>query len=379
MTFGARPLAAGVDWRPAVVELSDGTAIVGEVYIPQGVLRIYNEAQQRYYNVKLTAMKRLETVVEQEYMDKKWLWREDGRDEKVYTGEVYPVRKFRTRVTFHDDGVLEGHIIGRTLYVRSGGERQRLALVRKMEGKVGEELGDLVYVSSVTFPGEGTGVMGSLTGHVETPLDERLLGMRAINREAEFCIEGKVTGDGDFSFADCIEGTYDLVAITDRAIYLYFSREEAPGCSRLDAAMLEEIRQWAGKIKDVFEVQEPLYGAGNLQRAYVIVRLERTGPLAWSDPEKWAWVKLLRRYEVWLMHRPHDQWQIIKRYFITRELAGDPHDPREKLVLCRELGGHVIDAEHPDLTLTLTLAGTDEPLVPPPAEERIEDDDERAD
>ncbi len=365
-----RALAAcitlGADqWRDATVRLSDGTTIEGKVTIPQGTLKIYNQAQQRYYNVPLSDMKEFRTVVEEQYMDKKWFFREDGRDEKVYTGELYPVRKFRMKVTFHDGHAIEGHIIGRTLFVESGGERRRLALVRKMEGKVGEALEDLIYVESVTFGGEGGGVMGTIRGSVELPEGERLVTMKAISRQGDFCLEGKLSAAGGFAFTDCTAGTYDLIAVTDRAIYAYFSRERDPECSRLDAGVLAEIQNWAKELTDVFELQEPVYGAGNTERAYVLVRQERRGRLAWSDPEKWAWVKFLRRYEVWLMEKPQQEWQIVRRFYLTRELSPDPSDPREKIVILPDLAGHVVDAAHPDLTLSLKLMATDESPIPP--------------
>ena len=360
--------AAEEDWRDAIVQLSDGSTIEGKVTIPQGTLRIFNEAQQRWYDIRLADMKELRTVVEEQYMDKKWFFREDGRDEKVYTGEVYPVRKFKMRVTFHDGHALEGHIIGRTLFVDSDGERQRLALVRKMEGKVGEALKDLVYVESVSFTGEGGGIVGTIRGTVQVPPGEQLLTMKAISRQGDFCIEGKLTPKGEFNFTDCTAGPYDLIAVTDRAIYVYFSREQDPDSSRLDAAVLAEIQDWAKEIKDVFELQEPVYGAGNTDRAYVLVCEERRGQLAWSEPEKWAWVKFLRRYEVWLIEKPHQEWRVVKRFYVTRELSPDPNDPRERIVILRDLGGHVVDAAHPDLTLSLKLKATDESPVPPARE-----------
>jgi hypothetical protein len=53
---------------------------------------------------------------------------------------------------------------------------------------------------------------------------------------------------------------------------------------------------------------------------------------------------------------------------VTRELSPDPNDPRERIVILRDLGGHVVDAAHPDLTLSLKLKATDESPVPPARE-----------
>ena len=70
-------------------------------------------------------MKQFESLLEKESMEKKWFFKEDGRDEKVYTGEVYPVRYFNTRVTFGDGRALEGHIISTTALLES--RRRRAA------------------------------------------------------------------------------------------------------------------------------------------------------------------------------------------------------------------------------------------------------------
>ncbi len=356
----AAPTLAGIPWHAGAVEMSDGETVVGKIYITDDRLIIYNETQKRFYTVRAPQIKTIESLVEKEYMERVWFFKESGSDEKVYTGERYPVRMFNTRITFHDGNHLEGHIIARTFYVDSGGRRRRLILRRKLEGDKGESLDDLVYVRTIILDeGEG-GVLGSISGTVRLPEGERLLGMKAIHRQNDFAIAAELSGGGRFRFVHCTKGTYDLVAISNRAIYVYFSREKEEKCSRLHAGVLKEIHVWIKKLRDFFHAQELIYGAGNEDGAYVLVRMERYGRTTLPGTE------LLRRYEVWHVHKPADEWQIKKRLFIHRERSGDRNDPRERLVIRPALGGHVVDADHSDLTLEFQLGPSDEVPVPAP-------------
>ena len=352
---GAR---AAANWRTAVVETSDGRTVVGEMYLPGDRIFLTPAKGGKRYTVRLATVKKIETVIESESIEKKWLFKEDGRAEKVYTGETYPVRRFRTRVTFHDGETLSGHTMGKVLYVRSDGRTERFFLRAKMEGKVGETLEDLVYVKAVTIMDAKGGVLGTITGRVTVPAPERLLKVLAINRGEGFILEAALAGGGAFRVPHCTAGTYDLIAVTDRSIYVYFSREKDPGCARLGSKKLEEIRAWAAKIRDFFHVQDPLYGGGNAKRAFVLVRKERYGGTSQKGAE------LVRRYDVWIMHMPRKQWQITKRLYVNRELTADRDDPRERIVLSPPLGGHVVDAEHRKLDLKLKLGPTEKAPAP---------------
>ena len=184
---------------------------------------------------------------------------------------------------------------------------------------------------------------------------------------------GRVAEGGGCGFRVCRAGVHDWIALSDRAIYVYFSRERDEGCGRLDEATLTEIRDWVAQIPDVFQVQQPVYGAGNEELAYILVRQDRTGKLAWSFPEQYAWVKLLRRYEVWQMHKPGKEWQIQKRYFVCRKLSGDKGEAPLKVIVAPALGGHVLDVEHSELRIELKLEDTGEVVIPPAEQEAAND------
>lgn len=347
-SFAAEKLA----WREAEVALSDGRTVSGQIALVNDQLIIHNEAQEKKYTIRLAEMKQFESLLEKESMEKKWFFKEDGRDEKVYTGEVYPVRYFNARVTFSDGRTLEGHIIGTTALLKVGDDApERLFLNREMEGKVGQKLDDLVYVRRIAFKGEAAGVLGSIGGTILLPAGEELLGVIAIHCEDDVSLSAELAGDGAFKLTGCTQGTYDLVVLTDRTIYAGFSAEKAAGGARLGAETLKEISDWAKNVRDFFDAHDALYGAGNKERAYVLVRMER----ARDRPNTLQPDTMFRRYEVWLMAKPEDEWVIEKRFVLKRGLSAGKDIPRERMEIRPELAGKKISAERSELTLALVL------------------------
>lgn len=352
-------VAAAVDWTPATVRLSDGTTLQGDAYITNGRILLMNEAQKRRYSIRTEEMARIETSTEEQTMEEKWIFKESGLDDKVFTGKYYPVRHYMTKITFHDGREVEGHIIAATLYVKVEGEKQRFILRRKDEGKVDQKPEDLLYVEKIIFGDAGAGVRGTISGTVTPPQGEKLEKVLALNRTKLICIEARLEGGpGVFRFTDCTEGTYDLLVVTDRAVYLYMSRENDDGARRLDAAMVASINEWQARLRDFFHKREVVYAAGDEAQLFALVRMERYGGTTLAGAE------MVRRYEIWATHMPQDEWQIEKRFFIYRVLSGDRDLPRRKICLDPALGGHKISAENPELKLSLKPAAAGETLIP---------------
>jgi len=355
----AAPRLSALEWVKGAVELSDGTRVAGQVYIVGGSFFIFNEAQKKRYAVRTEEVRKLEARVEKEYMAGKWFFKEDGRDEKVYTGEKYPVRHYVHRVTFHDGRSLTGHIIAKTIYVKSDGKPRRFMLRRKDEGIVEESLDDLLYVREVSFEeGEG-GVLGTIGGGVRLPAGEKIERILAVSRENEFILQGRIGGTPPrFQFSGCTAGTYDLVVVSDRAIYAYFSREKDQDCARLTRSPLAEIQQWADKVREFFHKQELLYAAGNPELTFALVCKERYGGTTLQGAE------LVRRIEVWVMHRPEEEWQIRKRMFVWRLVSKKKRAPRKEIIISPQLGGHEVNVANRDLELELELGPTGEAPIP---------------
>ncbi len=357
--------AAAADWMPGAVELSDGRRIEGRVHIVDDRLIIHNEAQARRITVRAAAIARLDTSIERQSMAEKWIFRESGLDDKVYTGEVYPVRHYTTRITFHEGKPLIGSIVPKTVYVESGGKRQRFILRKKDEGKVGQGLDELLYVTSIIFNRDAAGARGPIEGTLKPPFGEPLQKVLAINRDNLFSVEATFSPfEGTFRASDCTEGTYDLVVVTDKAVYLHFSRERDAGAGRLDTAQVADIEAWIAKLRDFFHEQRIVYGAGNEERAFVLVRKERHGGTTLEG------AALIRRYDVWAMHKPSVQWQIEKRMFVLRLVSEKALVTPRKVVIVPGLSGHRISAESPGVKVNVELAPNREvPIPDPPIDE----------
>lgn len=359
----ALALAAPVfsaEWVPAVVELSDGARIEGRVQLTDDSLVILDEAQARRYTVRVAEMAKIETIIERQSMEEKWLFRESGLDDKVYTGEQYPVREYLTRITFHDARQIEGHIMPRALYVERGGQRQRFILRRKDEGQPGQMLGSLVYVRTIVFQAEGAGARGTIEGALHLPEGESLQKVLAVNRDKLFSIEALIDpAAGTFRLTDCTEGTYDLLVVTDRAIYVSFSREREPGAARLNGAKVEEVQSWVNQLRDFFQTQAIVYAAGDSERVFALVCKERHGGTTSAEAQ------YIRAYDVWAMSKPHEEWQIERRMFVTRAASDKPMPAAPRLTIAPALAGHAVSAAAPDLRLDIVLGRDSE--TPPPA------------
>jgi hypothetical protein len=365
LALAACRFAGAVQRVHARVHLSDGSTVQGTAYIPSDRFYLYSESEERRYTIAIGEVRKIENIIERQSMEEKWLFRESGLDDKVRTGRRYPVRTYRTRVTFHDGRVLSGHLIARTLYVDAGGEKHRFTLRHKQEGRVGQTLSDLDYVRSVEFSEEGRGAVGTIEGRLQVPEGEVLAKILAVNRDKLLSVNVPFNAtSGRFRAEGCTEGTYDLVAVTDRAIYLYFSREREEEARRLNTADVRAVQGWIDQLRDFFHSQRILYGAGTGKDALVLVLSERRGGTTLAG------LQLLRRYDVWAMHRPKEQWQIRRRLYLWRTASRDLDLEPLQAVITPALGGHTVSAEKRDLEVNAELTRNDRVAIPPPEREK---------
>jgi len=215
---------------------------------------------------------------------------------------------------------------------------------------VGQKLDDLVYVREIAFKGQGSGARGVIEGALVPPAGERMEKVIAVNRDQLFAVEASLDpASGRFRAADCTEGTYDLVAVTDKAVYLCFSRERDEGAARLSPAQWAGAQAWIDKLRDFFPTQKIVYAAGNEARLFVLIRQERAGGTTSEEAQH------VRRYEVWAMHKPIGEWQIQKRIFLTRIVSDKPLGEAPAIVIVPALGGHVVSAATADVRVDVAL------------------------
>jgi hypothetical protein len=152
------------DSRRATVVFSDGKKHAGLLWLTPGKrLKIFDRAKQEYREFNLHEVVAVKVDPEEEVMERVWRWKENASDEKVYTGETYPWRKYVTTLTVRDaegkQTTVTGDVTAELYLEEKPGEKpMRVVLYRRDKGKVGEKLSDLIYVTAVNFDeGKGEG------------------------------------------------------------------------------------------------------------------------------------------------------------------------------------------------------------------------------
>ncbi len=360
--------AAATEALQGMVSLSDGTEAAGEIRFANDQILLHEPGSGQRYSIRLAEVRTIESVVDEQRMEEKWIFRESGLDDKVYLGQFYPVRYYLTHVTFHDGRRLSGHILPATLYVHAEGARRRFILRRKQEGEVGEGLNELVFVRSIAL-GEGAGVRGRIHGTLALTEGEQLRRVVALNRDKMFAVEGKFTPKtGEFAAYNCTGGVYDIIVVTNRAVHLAFSAEYEDSAQRLSRSDVQPVQQWVNSLRDFFHTRRIMYAAGNDERTWALVWQERRGGTTLKGAER------IHRWDVWAMHRPNREWQVQERFFVWRAVSSHLGLEPLDVVINPALGGHRVSAETPELELRIELVPTGEEAIPEP-EEAVEQSD----
>jgi hypothetical protein len=140
---------------PGYAELSDGTVLAGNVYLTRDArLRIFDTVQNRFHEVPLTAVLRIETEVKREWMEEEWRFKENASDEKLKTGRSYPAREYEHSIRLVGGKTLKG-TLSAIVYVETDGakEPRKILLQQRAKGAMGASLKSLV-VSRIVELGE---------------------------------------------------------------------------------------------------------------------------------------------------------------------------------------------------------------------------------
>ena len=138
------------DAIPGYVELSDGSVYPGQIYLTRDArLKIYDETLKRQREVPLNRIKQIDCLVEREWMEKEWRFRENANDRKVYTGRQYPARIFVHSITLQDDRKIRGPLSAIVYVQQQGKPPQRFLLHKRQKGEIGQKLTSLVYLRTV--------------------------------------------------------------------------------------------------------------------------------------------------------------------------------------------------------------------------------------
>jgi len=142
------------DALPGVVELSDGRQIPGGLYTTQEKdWEVHVEKEQRWRRVPPILVLSISAVVLEEKMEPRWRWKAMGVPERVYTGKLYPYRRFLWKFHLIDDSYVTGTIKGQPLWIEKlpplTGRHGPFVLHERFTGPEDTKLEDHPYVKRV--------------------------------------------------------------------------------------------------------------------------------------------------------------------------------------------------------------------------------------
>lgn len=142
--------------RTGIVELSDGTKLVGRLSTTPGKpLRFWDDEKKEYLDIPFSRVKSVEAEVVWERDEKEWAFKQAGSDDKVYSGRTYPARELVYTLQTTTGRTVRGSIVAPVQYEDPAGEKSRLLVLHKRhKGDAGTTLAQLVYVTSVRFEGD---------------------------------------------------------------------------------------------------------------------------------------------------------------------------------------------------------------------------------
>ncbi len=142
------------DARQAKITLASGATVAGKVYLTRGKrLRVWDPRQRRYRDFSISQLSRIEVRVTRERIEKEWRFKEEGSDEKVFTGRTYTRLDFDLRLTLAHGRRLDFKIAkGTPVYMETPqGKRRRFLIQPFMKGEVGQQRSQLVYPKEILF------------------------------------------------------------------------------------------------------------------------------------------------------------------------------------------------------------------------------------
>jgi hypothetical protein len=90
---------------------SNGTLTRGKIYLTRGqVLRIYDPSKEEHRDIPLKSVREIRGLVEKEWMEAEWRFKENASDEKVLTGRKYPARVYTHEVVLKRGGSIKGSL-----------------------------------------------------------------------------------------------------------------------------------------------------------------------------------------------------------------------------------------------------------------------------
>jgi hypothetical protein len=141
------------------VTLSDGSSVAGPISTTPGKpLRIWVEEEHQYVDVPLADVRRIESSVLWERIEREWHFIASGSDVKEYTGRTYPARELQFTFTLRDGRRITGGTVA-PLYVQTKQKEREprlIVLPKRPKGEIGSDLASLLYPKAIEISGQST-------------------------------------------------------------------------------------------------------------------------------------------------------------------------------------------------------------------------------
>jgi hypothetical protein len=140
------------DAVPGYIELDNGDLAVGRIYTTRDKrLMLFDRAAKRFLPIPLQSLKCITGHLEWAREEPEWRWKEEGSDDKLYSGRSYPVMKVYYTFALLDGREFTGDCQTQPLYVAAEKEEARYILWQRHKGAIGQTVPDLRYIKSAQF------------------------------------------------------------------------------------------------------------------------------------------------------------------------------------------------------------------------------------
>jgi len=136
------------DALPGVAELSNGRQMPGRLYTTRGkTWDLWVPEEKSWRRIPPIAVLSATATVEEEEIEHEWRWKAMGVDERVYTGNWYPIRRLSWTFRLIDGTTLKGELKGQPLWIElEGSVMGPLVLHERMKGPNHMPLKDFLYL-----------------------------------------------------------------------------------------------------------------------------------------------------------------------------------------------------------------------------------------
>ena len=150
-----RQKAVQPETREGTVVLSNKERFYGKLHLTRGKrLRVWDIERKKYREIALSELSGINIHVARKRVEREWRFKEEGSDEKVFTGRTYARLDFGLTLTLAGKKrPVKCRIArGTPIYVQPPkGKRQRFLIQPHMTGDMGQRADQLVYVKEIVF------------------------------------------------------------------------------------------------------------------------------------------------------------------------------------------------------------------------------------